>query len=152
MEPEKPSFRNFIKSIPEETLEQQLGYVDPGNTTELLLYPELEPIITCIQENADCPLENLGKNLGLRPQQISQVIEAHPDRGIQIRRVICSWIEANQSVATVRALLEGLWQSDDTKALTCVQDLELEVVQGTRLVHVLPVHDSRTATINHKQG
>ena len=139
MEPEKPSFHNFIKSIPEETLEQQLGYVDPGNTTELLLYPELEPIITCIQENADCSLENLGKNLGLRPQQISQVIEAHPgDRGLQIRCVICSWIEANQSVATVRALLEGLWQSDDTNALACVQDLELEV-QGTRQVHVLRV-------------
>ena len=131
VDPEKASFHNFIKGIPEETLEQQLGYVDPGKTTQLLLYPEPEPIITCIQKNAACSPDTLGKYLGLHSRQVSQVIEAHPgNRGLQIRHVICCWIEADQSKATVRALLEGLWHSDDTNALTCVQDLELEVVQG----------------------
>ena len=128
----KPPFSNFIKNIAAETLEQQLGYVDAEKTTQLILYPEPEQIITCIQENAVCSPETLGQNLGLRPQQVNQVIEAHPgNRGLQNRRVICCWIEANQSEATVRALLDCLWHSDDTKALTCVQDLE--VVQSKDL-------------------
>ena len=123
---EKPSFSKFIKNIAEETLGQQLGYVDPEKTTQLILHREPEQIITCIQENAVCSPETLGKNLGLRPLQVSQVIEAHTgNRGLQIRHVICCWIEANQSKATVRVLLEGLWHIDDTKALTCVQDLEV---------------------------
>ena len=129
MEPEKPSFRNFIEGIPEETLEQRLGYVDPEGNSQLILNTKSKPIITCIQENAVCSPERLGENLKLRTRQVDLAITAHPgDRGLQIRRVICCWIEANQSTATVRALLEGLWQSDDTKALACVQGLE--VVQG----------------------
>ena len=128
---DKPSFSKFIKNIPKETLGQQLGYVDPERSTSLILHPESEQIIACIQENAACSPDTLGKNLKLHPDEVSEVIEAHPDRGIRIRCIICCWITANESEATVQALLEeGLWQSDDTNALTCVQNLSFEVAQG----------------------
>ena len=72
---------------------------------------------------------------GSRGLQIRHIIcswiEANPrNRGLQIRHIICSWIEAKQSKATVRALLEGLWQSDDTKVLACVEDMYSEVGEG----------------------
>ena len=98
MDPEKPSFRKFIKNIPEGTLRQQLGYVDP-ETNQLFLYrPEPEEIITCIQVNAVCSPETLGAKLKLHPQQVSEVIQANTGkRELQIRHIICSWIEANES-------------------------------------------------------
>ena len=125
MDHQKPPFHLFVKDIPKETLEKQLGYVDPEKTNRLILDPELDKMfISGVQQTAACSPGTLGENLSLSPKQIDEAIHAASgNKGLQIRNIVCKWIEANPSRATVQALMEGLWNSDDMQTLRHIQGM-----------------------------
>ena len=121
----KPTLDSFFKDIPQDTLEKQLGYVDPEKTTRLCLDPELgKNVVSSVREHAVCSPYRLGKALGLSSRQIDEEIQAFSgNKGQQIRNIVCKWIEANPSRATVQTLMGGLWNSDDIQTLRHIQEM-----------------------------
>ena len=145
---QKPPFDTLTRGIPKHQLKKEIGIVNPGKRTQLLLDPDLEWMIDSVQDHAVCSPDTLARNLqlvshrgnqksgmeqfpageklklSLSPMQISAIAQAYPgQKSKQLRAVITKWIEAVESRATVQALLEGLYQSDEVQLITRIHDI-----------------------------
>ncbi len=114
---QKPTFDRLIASIPPESLDSSVRQ---------------EELISLIAARAHCSPENLGKELGLTPKDIDDVVHDHSgdktqQRGGMVRR----WTQIDGKKATLKKLLDALYHCDEIEAIRQVNQTFSSVSQGT---------------------
>ena len=132
---DKPPFDNLIARVPIGLLKQALGLEQEGQ--KVVLNPTFIWLLSVLSRALYYGLEKLGASIGLESQQVSDVISAADgDREEQIHYLLLAWVERRGEEATVEALLRGLYDADDTKAIEEVVERMSTPGQGMCCEHV----------------
>ena len=112
---DKPPFDILIDRVSNDLLKQALGRREGQ---KVVLNTSFFQLPSVLSRALYCGLEKLGSCIGIKSQRVSDIISAADgDREGQIRYLLLAWVEGCGEEATVEALLRGLYDADDTKAI-----------------------------------
>lgn len=125
----KPPFDRLIAGIPQQLLDGSLGHVSPQQ-------PRSDSLISKVVMNSKCLPRSLGESLELDPTAIDDAIHEHPGDKVQQKEgMVYRWIEVKGKMATLRQLLEALYNCDDTNSIRIISTDTSTAAAPTGILH-----------------
>ncbi len=120
----KPPFSRFMRlvdGIPTDILERPLELVEPEQPTtwQLDSSSPVGSVVSQVAAKASCSPGLLGETLGLGPGAVDDVMGEFSGNAMEQREgMIRQWIEDKRERATLNALLEAFYDSDDIDSVS----------------------------------